>query len=94
MPTYFAFYVDNKLMDYFNSTTATSGPPKSTMGITLYVTGTPSAPKVDNVVWIQSVSYQQLGGTTCPSASSSSSSSASMIENAVLTLLRWLALSP
>lgn len=92
MPTYFAFYADNKLMAHFNSTTATSGLPQSTMGITLYVTGTPTAPKVDNAVWIQSVSYQQLGGTTCASASSSSSSSASMIENAALTLLRWLAL--
>jgi len=94
MPTYFAFYADNKLMAYFNSTTATSGLPQSTMGITLCVTGTPTAPKVDSAVWIQSVSFHQLGGTTCTSASSSSSSSASTIEDAALTLLRWLSLAP
>jgi hypothetical protein len=67
MPTYFAFYAGGALLGSFNSTTAQAGLPNSTMAITLFVSATNTSPKVSDAMYVQSVSYTQVGGTkaTC-----------------------------
>jgi hypothetical protein len=67
LPTYFAYYADGTLLGYFNSTLASVGLPNTTMAIALYISATNTAPKVSDAMYVQSVSYTQVGGTqaTC-----------------------------
>lgn len=67
MPTYFAFYAGGVLLGSYNLTTALAGLPNSTMAITLFVSATNTSPKVSDAMYVQSVSYTQVGGTkaTC-----------------------------
>ncbi|ELR22317.1 agarase, putative [Acanthamoeba castellanii str. Neff] len=89
MPTYFAYYADGVLLGTYNSTTATSGLPDSTMALSLYISAANDSPKSADAMWVSNVSYQLVGGTeaVCPS-SSSSRSAAARAESSVFSWLR------
>jgi hypothetical protein len=70
MPTYFAFYVDGILLGQYNSTTATAGLPSRSMAVWLYVTADNTSPQTTDAMWVKSVSYKLVGGSTatCPAS--------------------------
>lgn len=78
MPTYFAFYVDGILLGQYNSTTATAGLPSRSMAVWLYITADNTSPLTTDAMWVKSVSYTLVGGSTatCPASANGDQSPA------------------